>query len=220
MLAAKFIIVFGVCITQSNPCVIFEMYQGKCEGPMYYQQYGPTETGLNLFNCAQHGCRNVQTHCLRTRRLCTSGTRRNRRVRDGNVFTPKRPILMPGEFEWILKIRPNLLQGLWHMLWILFSYVLVMLTSLIWLFLHIFGAVSLVMGECQVWSRAMGVTPTAQSTNLIHTSVWELWYLFQNFTCLVPFTHAKIIHMCILWLYLNFLLTCHTYSCVFACKFD
>ena len=53
MLAAQFTIIFALCITQGNSCVIFEMYQGKCEEPMYYQQYGPTETGLNLFNCAQ-----------------------------------------------------------------------------------------------------------------------------------------------------------------------
>ena len=173
MLAAKFIIVFGVCITQSNPCVIFEMYQGKCEGPMYYQQYGPTETGLNLFNCAQW-CMGAEMckHIVWEQGVCAQvGLAGTRECVTGNVFTPKRPILMPGEFEWILKIRPNLLQGLWHMLWMLFSYVLVMLTSLIWLFLHIFGAVSLVMGECQVWSRAMGVTPIAQSTNLIHTSL-------------------------------------------------
>ena len=53
MFAAQFIIIFGLCITRINSCVIFEMYKGKCEGPIYYQQYGPTETGLNLVNCAQ-----------------------------------------------------------------------------------------------------------------------------------------------------------------------
>ena len=101
MLAAEFIIIFGLCIIQSNSCVIFELHQGKCEGPMYYQQYGPTETGLRLFNCAQW-CMGTEM-CKRVvweQGVCAQvGLAGTGELVIGNVFTPKRPILLPGEFE-------------------------------------------------------------------------------------------------------------------------
>ena len=139
MFAAQFIFIFGLCITRINSCVIFEMYKGKCEGPIYYQQYGPTETGLNLVNCAQWClgadiCKSIVWEQGVCAEVGLAGT--GERV-TGNVFTPKRPILLPGEFEWMHEIRSYLLQSLLHMLWILLWYVLVELTSLFWLLSHI-----------------------------------------------------------------------------------
>ena len=176
MLAGKFMIIFGLCITQSNSCVFFEMYTGTCEGPMYYQHYGPTESGLNLFDCAQwcmsaEMCKSVvweQGVCAQVG-LAGNGERVTE-----NVFTPKRPILLPGEFEWIHEIIHNLLQSLWLMLWILFCYVLAMITSLLWLFLHNFEPF-----HWQWVSAKFGpdhVTQITQSMNLIHNA-WHALYL-------------------------------------------
>ena len=101
MLSAKFIVMFGLCISKSNSCLVYEMYEGKPGGPMYYQQYGPTDAGQHLFDCARWCigvaiCKSIVWEQGVCAQVGLAGTGQ---WVTGNIFIPKRPSVLPGELE-------------------------------------------------------------------------------------------------------------------------